>query len=78
MFDREGPYDGLVLAPVGEGGPWEALRALRAGVRDVPGEDRPHAAFVTAIGPDGRMARDGGATAVLVLGYRTRRASHAA
>lgn len=63
--------DGLVLAPVAEGGPWLAVRELRSAMRDLRVGDRtPHAQFLVALGRDGRMlpARHSD-VAVLILGY---------
>lgn len=67
--------DGLVLAPVAEGGPWLAVRELRSAMRDLRVGDRtPHAQFLVALGRDGRMlpARDPNVS-VLILGYRINR-----
>lgn len=60
--------DGLLLAPVGDGGVWQAFRDLRRGVGSMVG-DGARATFVTALAADGSIATDAGAAAVLVLGY---------
>jgi hypothetical protein len=64
--------DGLMLAPVAERGPWAALRALRAAMRDLRRLGlSPVVSYVYAISREGRIVagRDPGA-AVFVLGYR--------
>jgi len=64
--------DGLLLAPIGDGGTWAAIRALRSGMRRVTGGTAPRAAFLTAISGEGRVVtQDDPRASVLVLGYRT-------
>ncbi|MGH2681924.1 MAG: hypothetical protein ACRDIX_01665 [Actinomycetota bacterium] len=64
--------DGLVLAPVDEAGPWQAVRVLRAAMQTLRADGwSPEGLFLTALDRDGRLlpARDPNA-AVLILGYR--------
>jgi hypothetical protein len=71
--------DGLVLAPVAEGGAWHAVRELRSAMQELRfGGRTPRAQFLVALGRDGRIlpARDP-EVAVLILGYRLGSASAA-
>jgi pyrimidine operon attenuation protein/uracil phosphoribosyltransferase len=64
--------DGLVLAPVDEGGAWHAVRELRSAMQELRVDDRtPRAQFLVALDRGGRMlpARDP-QVAVLILGFR--------
>jgi hypothetical protein len=64
--------DGLVLAPVEEAGPWQAVRVLRTAMQGLRADGRsPEGVFLTALDHDGRMlpAHDRN-IAVLILGYR--------
>lgn len=60
---------GILTAHVPPGRPWEAVRALRDGVRDLRHEgSSPRVAFLYGIAEDGRLAALG-AAAMIVLGY---------
>lgn len=64
--------DGLVLAPVDEAGPWQAVRVLRTAMQGLRADGwSPESVFLAALDDDGRMlpAHDA-AVAVLILGYR--------
>ncbi len=63
-----GTPSGILTAQVA-GRPWEAVRALREGIRDLRQDgSSPRLAFLYGIGQDGRIANLGGA-AMIVLGY---------
>jgi hypothetical protein len=63
---------GLVLAPVDEAGPWQAVRVLRTAMQGLRADGwSPEGVFLTALDNDGRLlpAHDANA-ALLILGYR--------
>ena len=63
---------GLVLAPVDEAGPWQAVRVLRTAMQELRADGwSPEGVFLAALDRDGRLlpARDPNA-ALLILGYR--------
>jgi hypothetical protein len=63
---------GLVLAPVDEAGPWQAVRVLRTAMQELRSDGwSPEGVFLTALDRDGRLlpARDPN-VALLILGYR--------
>ncbi|HEV8571896.1 MAG TPA: hypothetical protein VGR49_02460 [Actinomycetota bacterium] len=67
--------DGLILAAVGEAGPWQAVRVLRTAMQGLRADGwSPEGLFFAALDHDGRMlpARDPD-VAVFILGYRLRR-----
>lgn len=66
--------DGLVMAPIGRRGLWEALRALRAAMHDLREAGRePVMDFVIALSRDGRLVSGRSPDAALfLLGYRVR------
>ena len=60
---------GILTAAVEPGHAWEAVRALRDGIRDVRRSGgEPEVAFLYGIGPDGRLTGLGSA-ALIVMGY---------
>lgn len=64
--------DGLVLAAVGQAGPWQAVRVLRTAMQGLRADGwSPEGVFLVALDRDGRIlpARDPD-VAVLILGYR--------
>jgi hypothetical protein len=64
--------DGLVLAPVEEAGPWQAVRVLRTAMQGLRSDGwSPEGVFLAALDRDGRLlpAHDPN-VAVLILGYR--------
>ena len=64
--------DGILVAPVGAGGLWEAFRELRGAMRGVAGSGRVQTSFISALAPDGSPATSSSGTAVLIAGYRVR------
>ena len=67
----EAPADALLLAPVGQHGPWPALRSLRAAMCDLRSQGaRPKVVFVLAVSENGGLveARDPRAK-ILLLGF---------
>lgn len=66
--------DGLVTAPIGRRGRWEALRALRAAMHELRQAGRdPVIGFVMALSRDGRLVSGRSPDAALfLLGYRVR------
>ena len=64
--------DGLVLAPVDEAGPWQAVRVLRTAMQGLRSDGwSPEGVFLAALDRDGRLllARNPN-VALLILGYR--------
>ena len=60
---------GILTAPVTPGHPWDAVRALRDGLRELRHTGAsPHVEFLLGFGDDGRLTRLGTA-ALIVLGY---------
>lgn len=60
---------GILTAPVTPGHPWDAVRALRDGLRELRHSGAsPHVEFLLGFGDDGRLTRLGTAS-LMVLGY---------
>jgi hypothetical protein len=60
---------GILTAPVTPGHPWDAVRALRDGLRELRHSGAsPHVEFLLGFGEDGRLSRLGTAS-LIVLGY---------
>ncbi|HEX2031887.1 MAG TPA: hypothetical protein VHL78_10875 [Actinomycetota bacterium] len=64
--------DGLLAAPIGRGGRWEALRALRAAMYELREDGQePVLRFVMALSGDGRLVSGRSPeVALFLLGYR--------
>ena len=60
---------GILTAPVTPGHPWDAVRSLRDGLRELRHTGAtPHVEFMLGFGDDGRLTRLGAAS-LIVLGY---------
>ena len=60
---------GILTASVVPGHPWDAVRALREGIRDLRASgSQPELAFLFGIADDGSLTSLGGAR-LIVLGY---------